>query len=379
MLRHSTAHLLAEAVRRLYPGVKIAIGPPIENGFYYDFEFPEPIHEADLERIEAEIGKELEEGRSWSREEISRDDARPASRRRTSRTRSSSSTRPRVRSRCTAGRLHRPLPRAAPAGLEADQGGQAHRARRCVLARRREEHAADPDLRDRLLHAGRPGRAPGRARGGADARPPRPRPAARSLPPRRHLARLAVLAPEGDGALEHPGGPASPREPEPRLRRGEDAADLRQVALGDLRPLGQVPREHVPDPGRRPDVRAQADELSWAHARVRQPAAELPRAPATLRRIVAAPPQRARGDAPRAHPRAPRHPGRFASLLHAGPDRGRGLRLHRLHRLPLRPLRPEYRFELSTRPEDSSAPTRSGTSPRARCARRSTAAGSTTS
>jgi threonyl-tRNA synthetase len=76
VLRHSTAHLLAEAVRRLYPGVKIAIGPPIENGFYYDFEFPEPIHEADLEKIEAEIGKELQEGRSWSRETISREEAR---------------------------------------------------------------------------------------------------------------------------------------------------------------------------------------------------------------------------------------------------------------------------------------------------------------
>jgi threonyl-tRNA synthetase len=76
VLRHSSAHLLAEAVRRLYPGVKVAIGPPIENGFYYDFEFPEPIHESDLERIEAEIRKELEEGRSWSREEISRDEAK---------------------------------------------------------------------------------------------------------------------------------------------------------------------------------------------------------------------------------------------------------------------------------------------------------------
>jgi threonyl-tRNA synthetase len=76
VLRHSTAHLLAEAVRRLYPGVKIAIGPPIENGFYYDFEFPEPIHESDLERIEAEIFKELDEGRSWSREEVTRDEAR---------------------------------------------------------------------------------------------------------------------------------------------------------------------------------------------------------------------------------------------------------------------------------------------------------------
>jgi threonyl-tRNA synthetase len=76
VLRHSAAHLLAEAVRRLYPGVKIAIGPPIENGFYYDFEFPEPIHEADLERIEAEINRELAEGREWSRQEISRDEAR---------------------------------------------------------------------------------------------------------------------------------------------------------------------------------------------------------------------------------------------------------------------------------------------------------------
>jgi threonyl-tRNA synthetase len=76
VLRHSAAHLLAEAVRRLYPGVKVAIGPPVENGFYYDFEFPEPIGEEDLQRIEDEIRSELAEGRAWDREEISRDDAR---------------------------------------------------------------------------------------------------------------------------------------------------------------------------------------------------------------------------------------------------------------------------------------------------------------
>ena len=76
VLRHSAAHLLAEAVRRLHPGVKVAIGPPIENGFYYDFEFPEPIHEADLEAIEAEIARELSEGRAWERAEIERDEAR---------------------------------------------------------------------------------------------------------------------------------------------------------------------------------------------------------------------------------------------------------------------------------------------------------------
>jgi threonyl-tRNA synthetase len=76
VLRHSSAHLLAEAVRRLYPGVKIAIGPPIDNGFYYDFEFPEPITDADLERIEEEVKRELAEGRTWAREEIGADAAR---------------------------------------------------------------------------------------------------------------------------------------------------------------------------------------------------------------------------------------------------------------------------------------------------------------
>jgi threonyl-tRNA synthetase len=76
VLRHSSAHLLAEAVRRLYPGVKIAIGPPIENGFYYDFEFPEPINEEDLARIEEEIRRELAEGRSWERREVDADEAK---------------------------------------------------------------------------------------------------------------------------------------------------------------------------------------------------------------------------------------------------------------------------------------------------------------
>ena len=76
VLRHSTAHLLAEAVRRLYPGTKIAIGPPIENGFYYDFDFPEPIGEEALERIEEEMRRELAEGRSWNREEVAAEEAK---------------------------------------------------------------------------------------------------------------------------------------------------------------------------------------------------------------------------------------------------------------------------------------------------------------
>jgi len=75
VLRHSTAHLLAEAVIRLHPGVKIAIGPPIADGFYYDFEFPEPISESDLEAIEDEMRRELAEGRTWERQEIPREEA----------------------------------------------------------------------------------------------------------------------------------------------------------------------------------------------------------------------------------------------------------------------------------------------------------------
>ena len=76
VLRHSAAHLLAEAARRLFPGTKVAIGPPIENGFYYDFEFPEPVTEADLQRLEDEVKREIQEGRVWEREEIAREDAR---------------------------------------------------------------------------------------------------------------------------------------------------------------------------------------------------------------------------------------------------------------------------------------------------------------
>jgi threonyl-tRNA synthetase len=59
VLRHSTAHVMAEAVMHLWPEVKVAIGPAIADGFYYDFEFPEPVSAADLDRIDAEMRKIL--------------------------------------------------------------------------------------------------------------------------------------------------------------------------------------------------------------------------------------------------------------------------------------------------------------------------------
>ena len=173
VLRHSTAHLLAEAVRRLYPGTKIAIGPPIENGFYYDFEFPEPIGEEALERIEEEIRKELAEGRSWNREEVSAEEAKRyfAEQGEDYKVELVDTAEGPITT-VHAGRVHRPLPRAAPAGLQADQGGQADRPRRRVLARGRAQQAADADLRHGLLRPGGPRRVPRAARAGAAPRPP---------------------------------------------------------------------------------------------------------------------------------------------------------------------------------------------------------------
>jgi len=69
VLRHSTAHVMAQAVLHLWPEAKIAIGPAIADGFYYDFEFPQPIGADDLERIEAEMRRILKHQVEFVREE----------------------------------------------------------------------------------------------------------------------------------------------------------------------------------------------------------------------------------------------------------------------------------------------------------------------
>jgi threonyl-tRNA synthetase len=69
VLRHTASHVLALAVRDLFPGVKLAIGPPIENGFYYDFEVERPFTPDDLARIEARMNEILKEDMLISRED----------------------------------------------------------------------------------------------------------------------------------------------------------------------------------------------------------------------------------------------------------------------------------------------------------------------
>ena len=74
VLRHTTSHVMAEAVKRLYPGAKLAIGPAIEEGFYYDFE-AEPFTREDLDKLEAEMKKIIKEGNRLERFSLPRAEA----------------------------------------------------------------------------------------------------------------------------------------------------------------------------------------------------------------------------------------------------------------------------------------------------------------
>ncbi len=73
--RHTCAHILAQAVRNIYPTVQLAIGPAVDNGFYYDFDFKTPITQADFEKIEAEMKSIIKANLPITRIECSREEA----------------------------------------------------------------------------------------------------------------------------------------------------------------------------------------------------------------------------------------------------------------------------------------------------------------
>ena len=75
VIRHSTAHVMAQAVLKLFPGSKIAIGPAIENGFYYDFELTRPITQDDIPEIEKEMRRIISGDHLFERNAVSRDEA----------------------------------------------------------------------------------------------------------------------------------------------------------------------------------------------------------------------------------------------------------------------------------------------------------------
>ncbi|THA27310.1 threonine--tRNA ligase [Streptomyces sp. RKND-216] len=76
ILRHSTAHVMAQAVQELFPEAKLGIGPPIKDGFYYDFDVEQPFHPDDLKRIEKKMQEIVKRGQRFSRRVTTDDDAR---------------------------------------------------------------------------------------------------------------------------------------------------------------------------------------------------------------------------------------------------------------------------------------------------------------
>ena len=76
-IRHSCAHVMAEAILKLYPGTKIAIGPAIDNGFYYDFDFPKDTKftETDFPAVEKEMRRIIAGNFDFCRKEVSKEEA----------------------------------------------------------------------------------------------------------------------------------------------------------------------------------------------------------------------------------------------------------------------------------------------------------------
>lgn len=76
IVRHSTAHVMAQAVQELFPEAKLGIGPPVDNGFYYDFDVAQAFHPDDLKRIEKRMREIVKQGQLFSRRPVSDDEAR---------------------------------------------------------------------------------------------------------------------------------------------------------------------------------------------------------------------------------------------------------------------------------------------------------------
>jgi threonyl-tRNA synthetase len=76
ILRHSTAHVMAQAVQQLFPEAKLGIGPPVENGFYYDFDVAAPFEPEDLKKIEARMRQIVKQGQRFARRVVTEDEAR---------------------------------------------------------------------------------------------------------------------------------------------------------------------------------------------------------------------------------------------------------------------------------------------------------------
>ena len=172
LVRHDAAHVMATAVLELWPGTKVSIGPPIEDGFYYDFEFPDGFgpSEADLERIEEAMRAHIAADEPFERTEIAADEAierfraEEAVQGRADRGPGARAGR-RDRLALPERPLPRPLPRAPRPLDRPDQGVQAQLVAGRVLAGGRERGRCSPASTGRRSSARGARGAPGAPRG----------------------------------------------------------------------------------------------------------------------------------------------------------------------------------------------------------------------
>ncbi len=332
VIRHDCAHVMAEAVQDLFPGTQVTIGPAIENGFYYDFFRNEPFSTDDLARIEARMAEIVKADLPFVREEVSRDDAR-------------------ARFDAMGERFKLELLDAIPEGEPVTLYHQGNWFDLCrgphgpstgrIGAFKLTKVAGSywrGDAKNAQLQ-----RIYGTAfatKAELDAYLHQLEEAERR--DHRKLGRemdLFHVQEEAAGSVFwHPHGWTLWRAVENYVRRrrgrrrlpgGQDAPALRPGVLGALRPLGEVPREHVHAGGRGAPPGAQADELPRPRADLQPAAPQLPRPAAAAGRVRLLPPQRALGCAARHHAGARLHPGRRAHLLHARADHGRERRVLR--------------------------------------------------
>ena len=251
VLRHSTAHIMARAVMRLFPGTQLAFGPPLENGFYYDIDSPTPITEADFPRIEEEMRKIVADAEPFERFERPTAEARELVR--------DLGQQYKVEhidddlkqyptpELLPPGRVHRPVPRAAHSARRQGRRVQAAEHRRRLLEERQQPQAAPAPLRHRLLQPEGPRRLSAPDRGGEEARPPRPGQAAQAVhhQPGGRQRPDPVDAERGDRA-RHPGVVHQGRAAEARLPAGIHSAHRPAGTVPHQRPLPVLPRCPVP-------------------------------------------------------------------------------------------------------------------------------------